>query len=332
MASILIIDDDQTLLSNLGDRLVERGYTVQTSSETTQAQQLFAEQRPDLVILEVRMNGDTGWNLLPQLAAERPVLVLSGAGREEDVIRGFESGAIDYVAKPYRSEELVARIRVRLETVAVPALSPPPQPDTPAAPRVTTTTRLQPANRRNRRDNESDESVFMSEAEEMALLRTPTPAPVNRAAPSVDAEPSSLGRYLHTERMRRQLTLVQIENDLKIRMSYLQAIEDEKFTLLPRGPVAIQMVRQYADYLHLDGNELADRFRRDHYVEPTEPPPALGGRRMPRSLPRWVITLLAVMLALAVTFGVIIALDPNFFQQVPAYLSQLWEQILNLFP
>jgi transcriptional regulator with XRE-family HTH domain len=183
-----------------------------------------------------------------------------------------------------------------------------------------------PAARRATRPGPDEESVFMSEAEEMALLRLtrvePAPSPVDAQS---DALP--LGARLRQERLRRHLTLVQIENDLKIRMSYLQAMEDEKFTLLPRGPVTEQMLRSYADYLNLDPLPLVEEFRRHHYVEPIEPLPALGGTTLQRSFPRWLLILAAVVLALAVSFGAIYYFDPNGVQSglqaLQSYINQL---------
>ncbi|NJM05483.1 helix-turn-helix domain-containing protein [Candidatus Gracilibacteria bacterium] len=123
------------------------------------------------------------------------------------------------------------------------------------------------------------------------------------------------------------MTLVQIENELKIRMSYLQAMEDEKFTLLPRGPVTEQMLRSYATYLGIEPTPLLEEFRKHHYVEPVEPLPALGGAALQRSFPRWLLVLLAVGLALAISLGTIYYLDPSGVQNgllaLQSYVNQL---------
>jgi transcriptional regulator with XRE-family HTH domain len=260
------------------------------------------------------------------------VLVLSAAAREEDVVRGFESGATDYVSKPYRSAELVARLRARLATPVsvadaqrLPAFAAPARPAAPIAP--------PPVARRNsRRGPVVDESVFMSEAEEMALLRLPPADGPAADRPAPQADEQGFGKRLRAERLRRHLTLVQVENDLRTRMSYLQAIEDDKFTLLPRGPAAIQMVRSYAEYLGLDAEALSGEFRAEHYTEASEPLPALGGSRLARGLPRWAVLLAAVLLALAVGAGAIYALDPGFFAGLPGFFQSLWAQLMALLP
>lgn len=359
MASILIIDDDVTLLTRLAAQLEAAGYQVARSSDVVHGERLYVEQRPDLVVLEVRAGDGRGWDLLERFSAETPVLVLSGAAREEDVVRGFEAGAIDYVSKPYRSAELLARLRVRLSDAAPSPLaaravmSPAPAPvvttAAPAAPTPVVAAAApaaseprpasgapapQAASKRQhaRRGSDIDETVFMSEAEEMALLRMP-PATGTQAGPSVDRiieeGSGSFGPRLRAERLRRHLTLVQVENDLRIRMSYLQAIEDEKYTLLPRGPAALEMVRRYAEHLGLDAADMLAEFRSKHYVEAPEPIPALGGPPAPRSLPRWPIALAAILLALLVGLGTILVLDPGFFSRVPVFLQGLWTQILG---
>lgn len=332
MAFILIIDDDVTLLSRLGAQLEEAGHEVARSSDVAHGAQLFAERRPDLVVLEVRAGAGAGWELLERLAAEIPVVVLSGAGREEEIVRGLDAGAADYIAKPYRSAELLARIRARLAGAPSPALTAPPQPEASPIRQAATPTTM--PRRGSRRGKDDEESVFMSEAEEMALLRMPPP-PRSDAAPLPDdagAEPQSIGRRMRAERLRRHLTLVQVENDLRIRMSYLQALEDEKFTLLPRGPAALQMVRGYAEYLGMDADAVLDEYRRQHYVEAAEPPPALGSNGARRELPRGIVLATAVLLALAVGIGAIVALDPGFFGRLPDFAAQLWERIVGILP
>lgn len=173
----------------------------------------------------------------------------------------------------------------------------------------------------------------MSEAEEMALLRTPAMPPSQRPAetPAPDVTEGGLGQHLRAERLRRHLTLVQVENDLKIRMSYLQAMEDEKFALLPRGPAAPQMVKDYTSYLGIDAGPILGELQAQSQSEPAAPMPALGGTPLPRTFPRWAIILLAVLLALAVCVGAIIIFDPGFFARLPAFFQGLWAQITGVF-
>ena len=122
MSQILIIDDDVILLASLGLMLEDAGFSVAKSSDLINAERIYKLYRPDLVLLEVRSERDRGWDLLSRLAVSTPVIVLSAASREEDVVRGFAVGAVDYIAKPYRSSELLVRIRTRI-AMTVPSLS-----------------------------------------------------------------------------------------------------------------------------------------------------------------------------------------------------------------
>ncbi|MCS6882206.1 MAG: response regulator [Oscillochloridaceae bacterium] len=357
MASLLIIDDDVTLLTRLAAQLEAAGFQVARSSDVVHGERLFAEQRPDLVILDVRAGDGRGWEALERLASERPVMVLSGLAREEDVVRAFEAGAVDFIAKPYRSAELVARVRARLgETLApgvatttaaavgAPSLAAPapaagssgmsepsPSPAPAARPHVAPEPRSK--NRRRAERNHHDEAVFMSEAEEMALLRAPPPARSQTPPTSAilsEEEAARFGPRLRAERLRRHLTLVQLENELHIRMSYLQAIEDEKFTLLPRGPAALDMIRRYAEHLGVDPAAVLEELGSKFSPEAPEPPVSLGGAPASRSLPRWLIPLIAVALALALGFGAIAVFDPGFYSRALTSLQELWSYLLGL--
>lgn len=360
MASLLIIDDDVTLLTRLAAQLEAAGFQVARSSDVVHGERLFAEQRPDLVILEVRAGDGRGWEALERLASERPVMVLSGLAREEDVVRAFEAGATDFIAKPYRSAELLARIRARLSETLAPgvastataavgasSLAAPAAPapaagsarapeaplPSPAPARPVVAPEPRSKNKRRAERNHHDEAVFMSEAEEMALLRAPSPARSQTPPASAilnEEEAARFGPRLRAERLRRHLTLVQLENELHIRMSYLQAIEDEKFTLLPRGPAALDMIRRYAEHLGVDPAAVIEELGSKFSFEATEPPVALGGAPAPRSLPRWLIPLIAVALALTLGFGAIAVFDPGFFSRALTFFQQLWSYLSGL--
>lgn len=336
MNSLLIIDDDVTLLARLGAQLEEAGYKVAKSSDLSHGAQLFAAERPDLVILDVRSGHAGGWELLERLAAEVPVMVLSGAAHEEDVVRALDAGATDHIAKPYRSSELLARLRVRLGTsVAVASTTPAMQVHAVGASPAQSTTASsefalaahQPARRVETAETLLDAKVFMTEAEELATLRTrPLEAGKAQAPPDLGGD-GGVGGQLRAERMRRHMTLVQVENDLKIRMAYLQAIEDEKYTLLPRGPAALQMIKRYAEHLDVDAGSMLEELRTQGYGDVIAPLPALGGRPLPRSLPRWLVVTTAMLLALVIGLGAIVLFDPEFFAQLPTFFWSLWAQL-----
>ncbi|WP_298408664.1 response regulator [uncultured Chloroflexus sp.] len=318
MRTILIIDDDVAFTAKLKEQLSEAGYRVLNSSIIAQAERECAREHPDLVLLEVRTERGAGWEALPRLTALQPVIVLSSAGLEEDVMRGFAAGAADYVTKPYRTGELLARIQARMLPEA-PVIAP-AKPSVSAA--IVEELPAMPSKRRPA--EEEPEPVFMSEAEELALLRNTETTPIRQLTES--EEQASFGHRLRAERQRRHLTLVQIENDIKVRMYYLQAIEDEHWSLLPRGPAALRMMRAYASYFGIDSAAAEAEYRSRYQVDDKGPSFSftvgnVNTRITRRAPPRWLIVTLAIVLALAVAGGTIYYFDPAFFNQLLGTLS-----------
>ncbi|WP_339897599.1 response regulator transcription factor [uncultured Gilvimarinus sp.] len=116
MTSIHIIDDDETLCELLGDYLRDNGFSVITSHNGTSGLETTLSEQPDLVLLDVMLPGQNGFDVLRALRKEShvPVLMLTARGDEIDRVLGLELGADDYVGKPFSHRELVARIQAIL--------------------------------------------------------------------------------------------------------------------------------------------------------------------------------------------------------------------------
>jgi len=120
--AILVVEDDPDLAKLIQFCLVREGFEVRWAADGEQALQEFdVPQRPDLVIMDVMMPYRNGYELLADLRQrpawnQVPVIMLTGRVREEDVLQGLNSGASDYLTKPFRPSELVARIRTLLRT------------------------------------------------------------------------------------------------------------------------------------------------------------------------------------------------------------------------
>lgn len=110
--SILLIDDNETLLELLADHLRMAGYTPLTANSGLKGLQLAAEQKPNLVVLDVMMPGLDGWEVCQRLrdASPIPIIMLTAKGKEFDKLRAFRLGVDDYVTKPFSFAELVARV------------------------------------------------------------------------------------------------------------------------------------------------------------------------------------------------------------------------------
>lgn len=126
-AHILIVDDDERIRSLLGRFLRKNGFMVTTARDAGHARRLLAGLDFDLIVLDVMMPGEDGISLTRNLrqALTTPILLLTARGEIEDRIAGLESGADDYLAKPFEPRELLLRIgailrRVPLAEVAQP--------------------------------------------------------------------------------------------------------------------------------------------------------------------------------------------------------------------
>ena len=115
---MLIIDDDPALAEMLG--IVLRGEDFETAfvSDGDQALAAFRRERPDIVLLDLMLPGTDGLEVCRQIRAESgvPIVMLTAKSDTVDVVLGLECGADDYVVKPFKPKEVVARVRARLRS------------------------------------------------------------------------------------------------------------------------------------------------------------------------------------------------------------------------
>ncbi len=130
-AHVLVVDDDARLRTLLSRYLAENGFRVSTATHAADARDKMRFLAPDALVLDVMMPGESGLALTAALRAERtgvPILLLTARGAPEDRIAGFESGADDYLGKPFEPRELVLRLRAMLRRSAGMAAEAPPGP------------------------------------------------------------------------------------------------------------------------------------------------------------------------------------------------------------
>jgi len=283
LPTIFVIDDDISALSSIVSTLTAARYEVQQARSIDQARHYLDAHDPDLILLEVDTDHGTGWDLLRDITRFEgpPTIIVSHRGREEEIVEALNIGAVDFLPKPFRTNELLARVRTRLGV-----------PGADAAPTPTGERFEQP----------NDEApVFMTHADEQPLLRATDPI-----APGFTVDESlPLGARFRVARQGRKASLVQINLETKIPIWYLQAIEEEKFSLLPRGDVAAQMVRTYAEYLQLDGERALRDYRANYDSSPFRQLNSLGSPPPRREIPLWTGILIAALLALAIGIGTI---------------------------
>lgn len=117
MTLVMVVDDDQDLSEMLGIVLTGAGIDVDLVGRGDEALEVFRNNPPDLVLLDVMLPGLDGIEVCKLIRAESmvPIIMLSAKGDSYDVVRGLEAGADDYMVKPFKHpSELVARIRTRL--------------------------------------------------------------------------------------------------------------------------------------------------------------------------------------------------------------------------
>ncbi len=120
--TILIVDDQSSVRTLLKDYLSSQGYRVVTANDGQEALFVARHEHPNLVLLDIMMPKMDGYQFLSAFRRENqvPVIVLSAKEEETDTVLGLELGADDYVIKPFRMRELLARIRAALRRVETP--------------------------------------------------------------------------------------------------------------------------------------------------------------------------------------------------------------------
>jgi twitching motility two-component system response regulator PilH len=113
---ILLVDDSKTELMALSDLLTRQGYGVRTADSAEAAYRCLAEKTPDLILLDVVMPGQNGFQLTRAISrdpqyAHVPIILCTSKNQETDRVWGMRQGAKDYITKPVDSKELLAKIQ-----------------------------------------------------------------------------------------------------------------------------------------------------------------------------------------------------------------------------
>src|SRR5271169_2933703 len=117
MKKILIVDDEADIANSIQYVLSQEGFSTSMAHDGLRAMEMYEKDRPDLVILDLMMPGIDGYELCRRVRAHdrrTPILMLTARTSEIDTVVGLELGANDYIAKPVRLRELVARVKAHL--------------------------------------------------------------------------------------------------------------------------------------------------------------------------------------------------------------------------
>ena len=117
---ILVVDDDENIVHLLDMYLKDAGYEITVAMDGSQAMDRFRAFQPDLVLLDIMMPVISGWEVLAMIRKESqvPVILLTSRDMVDDKVRGFSTGADDYVVKPFEPREVLARIATRMKHTA----------------------------------------------------------------------------------------------------------------------------------------------------------------------------------------------------------------------
>jgi DNA-binding response OmpR family regulator len=126
-AKVLVIEDEPELRDILIYNLTREGFTVIASGDGYESLQLAQRERPDVVLLDLMLPSMDGWQVCRRLRATQPaanihIIIVSARDAEEDVLRGLELGADDYIRKPFRLKEIVARVKTVLRRAPLPGV------------------------------------------------------------------------------------------------------------------------------------------------------------------------------------------------------------------
>jgi len=113
MTKILLVEDDKEIVANLTDYLTTEGFSVKNANGQTKALELIYSEEFDLVLLDISLADGNGFAVCSAIKADTclPVIFLTASGDEFSTVTGFDLGADDYIAKPFRPRELISRIK-----------------------------------------------------------------------------------------------------------------------------------------------------------------------------------------------------------------------------
>ena len=120
MKEIMVVDDEEDVLSLVGDILERNGYGVKKCKNGVEALNEVLKSKPDLVILDLMMPEMSGWEVLKILkdnpdTSSIPVIILTCKGEMKDMIMGIQEGAFDYITKPFEPDVLLKRVSFALK-------------------------------------------------------------------------------------------------------------------------------------------------------------------------------------------------------------------------
>ena len=120
---ILVCEDEEILLTSLEFRLKKQGFDLLLASDGQQALEHIQNESPDLIVADIMMPHVTGLELITfvrkKLKSDIPIIIISALGHDDVILKAFELGATDFISKPFKPSELVIRIKMIFQEMAL---------------------------------------------------------------------------------------------------------------------------------------------------------------------------------------------------------------------
>jgi DNA-binding response OmpR family regulator len=226
---ILVVDDEPAIGKLLTYQLQGYGYRVSYVADGLYALEQLVRENPDLVLLDVMMPTISGWEVCQQIRASSavPIIMLTAKSSDADIVTGLNAGADDYISKPFSMAQVHARIEAVLRRTRAPVRQ---RAIGEEVPRHISQPKVAPA----------VQPVIATP------IVTPQPVEVPQPVPHI-----RIGPRLREARLERGTTLSQAARDCGTRWEFLQAIEQENFSYVPR-PQLRATLQSYSSYLGVD--------------------------------------------------------------------------------
>lgn len=277
MAIILAIDEDVVLTMSLDLQLGHVGHTVRRAGSMAQVHQLLSEISPDIIVIDPTIDNQAGWQVVSEKAKLIPVFVTIHEPSDEIATRAQQMGCAGILSKPFMVRELVDALMPHINAV-VPE-SPDINDDNPSAPKKGNSKASRLRGKVTKSDDTpattppaqviSGDAAGLSLSDEDELLLAGLPSTTLSIPEPTEAE--TLGARLRASRSRRSIPLTQAELNTGVRLTYLQAMEEDRFSHLPRGAMAEEMITKYARYLGVDVDESLAEYRSFQYGDRHDP-------------------------------------------------------------
>ena len=293
MALILAIDEDVVLTMSLDLQFGHVGHSVRRVSTIAQAKTAYKEQTPDVIVIDPTMSEQDGWGLVEQWSTQIPTVIMSHDPTDATERRAQAAGVRAVLRKPLLVRELIDAIMpfvgeatpLQAERPNTSDTVPPPSGRTgqrsanpTAAERRAARERVRAAEGSPPETPHPPQTTAQNNADPLGLGGTPDDDLLLAGLPTTSytevptpEKKESLGMQLRAQRIKRNIPLNQVDLVIGVHMAYLQAMEEDLFSHLPRGRMAEEMISKYVKYLNLDVTAALLQYRSFQYSEPVEP-------------------------------------------------------------